>query len=388
MFISAKIRIGIYGTLVCCIGVYESRAMEELTSAIEKKQEEHINPFEKLPLELKAYIVGFLLGARPTTDNAQKVMKTIKSLSLTSKEFYNFINNPGILGNLIQEISKRFSITLTYVALAFQNPGAAEWLKNYIKENPDSQKEIALDQRMLDAVQARNSILAQFLLQAGADFNKTDKDGHPLLHVAARKSDKDMVKLLLNAGDDVNKTDTRSYPTFYWPAIWGQQKMVEFLFQHGADINKTDGSGRTVLYRTAGNNKDIVEFLLKHRADVNRADNHGKTPLHEATFKGNKDIAELLLQAGAKVNTQDKDGWTPLHWSAYYGHREIVKQLLQYGADANMAGNDGRTPLSIAASRGYQDIAKFIDMVKLLRKLGADRYILSITTEQSFCIIS
>jgi hypothetical protein len=315
VFLSKPINAFIYRMLVSCSLVYVTKAMEQPSSvmeekiekqvipvsslaAMEKKTEEQVSPFESLPLDLKAYIISFLVNA----EKKKEAIKNIKYLAATSKGFYTIINNPQILGSIIKGINERFGKPLIDVALEFKNPGAT-WLKEYIKK--DMQTKDILDKSLLEAVQAGDSILTQFVLNAGADVNGKEKlgGGYTPLHWAVFQDDKNSAELLLGYGADVNKATKLGNTPLNTATSSGKKNIVELLLNAGAAINQTNNIGDTPLYRAAANgHKEIVELLLNAGADVNNpADKHGNTPLSIAVSRGYEDIVKLLRKFGAST---------------------------------------------------------------------------------------
>jgi ankyrin repeat protein len=301
------------------------RIEEQVTSGIEKKTEE-LSSFESLPTELKVYIISFLMS----TKDEKEAIKNIKALSLTSKEFYNFINDPSVLGSLIEEVSKQFKKSPVAVAIAFSNFSAAKWLKGYIEQHRQEKK--LLDMFLLGAIEMGESISAQFFLTAGADVNRAAwKDKKTLLQLASEEGNREIVELLLKHGADINQADDEGRTALFKVVNKGYRDIVKLLLDHGADVNKARIYGETPLHEPAAQgNNDIVELLLKAGADLNKTDLHGETPLHGAARKGKKDTIEILLKAGADVNAQANYGWTPIRLAASFGHQDIVELLSEF----------------------------------------------------------
>jgi ankyrin repeat protein len=369
IFGSKKAKFSFYSTLALCSGIYVTNAMEQekpapkkrkieepTISAIEEKREEQASSFVNLPSELKFYIINFLVNA----ENKEKAIENIKALAATSKEFYNFINDTQVLGSCIKEISTHFNIYCFNVALAFKNPGAANWLKDYAQKNCEMKE--ALDQRLLGTAKIRDKALAHFLLNAGADVDKEDKYDNTPLHEAVYQGHKDIVELLLAYGADVNKAAKVSGCSPLFPAVaYGHKDIVELLIEAGADVNMRDKTEYTPLNSASyQGHKEIAELLLNAGADVNQAENDGKAPMHRAAGQGFKEIVELLLNARAAVNQADNDGNTPLSLAVRWGYKEIVELLLNARADANQADNDGNTPLSLAVRWGHKEIVELL----------------------------
>jgi ankyrin repeat protein len=339
MFLSKKIFI--YAILACCSAVYVTKAMEQeelsfkrteehSAAGIEEKTEEHVSPFGNLTPDLKVYIISFLASA----SDEKEAIKNITTLSITSKEFHNFIHDPSVLGSLIKEIGKHFGKSLIEIIIARNNSNAFNWLKGYAQHNPEVQE--TLDQSLLEAVTTKNSKSVQKLLKAGAKVNKVHEFGHNAFSLAARHGLKDIVQFLLDAGTDVNILDGNGCTPLFTAAFNCLKDIVQLLLDAGADVNLADklGGRAPLLLAVQGRNIDIVELLLNvgAKADVNKADNHGNTPLISATLIGQKDIARLLLNAGADVNQADSNGKTPLYWASSHHHNDIVKLLQKHGA--------------------------------------------------------
>jgi ankyrin repeat protein len=357
-----QIKSYIYLLMLCCSGMYLTKAMEQQTSEMEKKVEEkQVNFWANVPKEIKTHIISFLESAK----DEKEAVRNIKALSLTSKYFHNLISDPKVLGSLIEELSKRFNISPIDVALDFNNPGALHWLEIYIQQNPLA--EGLLGQHLLKAAKTGNKNSAEFLLNAGAHVNTADEIlGTTSLDWAASKGHKEIVELLLNAGADAKQEDITGATALHGATANGHDNIVELLLKAGADVNKADNEGKTPLhYAATRGHKGTAKLLLDAGAHVNDRNNDGYTPLDNAVEEGKKDIVELLLKAGANVNTTDYSTSSPLHRAAKKGNKDIVELLLGAGANVNKANKYGVTPLRIAANHGNWDT------VELLRKHGA-----------------
>jgi hypothetical protein len=351
MFFKSKKVSGSIYFIVCCSGMYVTKAMEQeeptskrrkieefaLSSLAisEKKTEEEASPWAKLPSELKAYIISFLGSA----ENKEKAVKTIKALSLASRELYTIVNDPTVLGGLIVEISNQYGKSLIEVALEFKDLGILDWLKNYIQHRPQEQE--ALDMFLLEAVRKNNSSHLIAALKAGADVNKADRWDITPFHFALLSGNKNIVKLLIKAGANAHYFNNIGYGASVTPLSYvicskvkNKKDIIELLLNAGAQVNEEDIMGSTPLFQAITiRNKDTIELLIQYGADVNHIDSlcH-RTPLSLAVKEGHKDIVELLLNAGANVNQADKYGDTPLSLAIKEGHKDIEELLRKYGA--------------------------------------------------------
>jgi uncharacterized protein len=283
----------IYLLLVCCSGVYVTKGMEQAIVKIEKKAGEEANLWKKVPEEIKAYIISFLVSAK----DAKEAIRNIRSLSQVSKAFRDIIGNPSVVSRLLQDLYSRYSKSSVEIALALNNPGATEWFKSYIQYNPQNQG--SLDQLLAEAAKVGNREAIQFLLGNEADTNAADTNG---------------------------------YTPLYWAVFFGNKNGIKLLLKYGADVNKANNKSRTPLQWAV---YDVVDFLLKFGAvgaDINAQQNFGYTPLHYAAFTGSKDTVELLLNAGADATIANTNGKTPLSVAISKNHEDIVKLLQKSGA--------------------------------------------------------
>jgi ankyrin repeat protein len=90
---------------------------------------------------------------------------------------------------------------------------------------------------------------------------------------------------------------------------------------------------------------EIVSLLIKHGANVNHTDSTGFTALLEAARRGHTPIARLLIEGEADINYADRFGVTALEAAAVNGHLDVTRLLVQHGANVNRANNQGNTIL-------------------------------------------
>jgi ankyrin repeat protein len=213
------------------------------------------------------------------------------------------------------------------------------------------------------------------LLAAGADVNASEYDlGETPLLTALRNrfyisNDSsreqqaaatvwvDVIKLLLSAGADPNKSDKDGDSPL--PLSFNSQWLNRFpseseavfkaLIAAGADVNSRDRYGNSLLSRVAA---EAVNFDGSYRMNSLRL------------FKD-------LIAAGANVNAQNKEGQAPLHLVAKLGGgaaEEHIRALLAAGADINLADTNGDTPLtaSLASNRIYGTPQESAKLIRLL----------------------
>ncbi|EAY13460.1 hypothetical protein TVAG_206280 [Trichomonas vaginalis G3] len=163
----------------------------------------------------------------------------------------------------------------------------------------------------------------------------------PVLHIATRNHDKELVELLLSHGVNLNEKDKDGDTALNIAACNGYKDIAELLLSHGANIHEKDKYGNMALHiATYHKDKEIVELLLSHGANINEKDICGETALHIALDRYDKEIIELLLSYGANINEKNRYGKTPLQIATNHNNKEIVELFLSYGENINKKDDD------------------------------------------------
>ena len=214
------------------------------------------------------------------------------------------------------------------------------------------------------------SLLAEAVLDAGADPNVTDKSGNHVVSLAVHHRNINMIKLLLNKGADPKMVKLGAQDSLLDWARMPDKDIIALLISNGADPTKADLWGITPLIILSGRADmyDTVKMLLNNGSDPNSAALHGITPLYKAAKSGHKDLVQLLLDNAADPNKATTDGNTPLHGAAMHGHRDVVKILLERGAKTATTNKAGEAPWHVAERAGHKDLAKMLSSVRSNQK--------------------
>lgn len=201
---------------------------------------------------------------------------------------------------------------------------------------------------LFTALNSDNLLMANVMLQLGADPNKT-YGAESLLHRAIRYEKADFVKLFLDNGATVDEPKKRGDSNLQLAMAKEDLQFATLLIGAGADISRAGTYGRTPLIQAVEQVKpELVSLLLRSGARVNAANDSKETALHIATRKADVTLMDLLLNAGADVNIRNQQKQTPLHIAVEHKNEVLVGKILQRGAKLNLPDISQQTPLHLA----------------------------------------
>ncbi len=206
-----------------------------------------------------------------------------------------------------------------------------------------------------DAVRVRG-LLEQdsSLIDVKGDYDKTP------LHWAAEKNHRLVAEVLLQAGANIEVETVWGMTPLEWAANMGSNHVADLLIGKGARLNMWAAAGLGLL--------DVVESFWESPSSLRngaaqtrcREEPNGtwvKIPPCEdyalivsdafyiACRNGHLPIARFLLERGAQIDFRGFFGGTGLHWAAINGHEEPVAFLVEHDADINLRDEQfGSTP--------------------------------------------
>jgi ankyrin repeat protein len=201
------------------------------------------------------------------------------------------------------------------------------------------------------------------LLNVRGEYDRT-----PLLQAAIFNQNA-IFRFLVEKGANFSLSDKEGLYPMHFVVFSGEKELVELLISRGAPVDSNNNVWRLAPLDLAVNrgHKDIVELLIAKGAPLNLRDNRGYTPLLNAVSGGYRDIAQLLLSKGAAIDEKDPMGSTPLLLAALNGQKDIVELLIAKGANVNALNSRGSTPVGVAAREGH------LEIVELLIAKGANK---------------
>lgn len=152
----------------------------------------------------------------------------------------------------------------------------------------------------------------RFLLLKGANANATNKEGLPVLLVAAGRKDAEavnVVKALISGGANINAKDTTGQTALYYAAKNGNADIVDFLLKNRIDYYSMDNNGdiaRTIAFRAGNNNiVDIMDkFVRDQTLQVNNAYQQNAAQAQQGSAEAQRLAAEQAEKAKKEAEAQ------------------------------------------------------------------------------------
>ncbi|TPX08716.1 uncharacterized protein E0L32_009778 [Thyridium curvatum] len=262
-------------------------------------------------------------------------------------------------------------------------------------EESVSEEKILRKKALIFAGEMGCPIIAQALIEKGADPSVKDGKGRTALHWAAKRGNGALVDLLVKRDESLlNVLDPDRQTALCLAVLEGNAVVVEKLLHHGADANIQGENKQTVLHQAAKmGNWEIVQVLVKHGADPHARDCDKKKAwelaakegyhqivrhllekevdyllgkevdlkLHhkkkeefflQMVEQGSLPMVQLLLDKGVDVNARDRHGKAAIGLAVENRKDDVLRLLLSKGADPNLTDSKKRTPLLWAAKTG------------------------------------
>ena len=147
-----------------------------------------------------------------------------------------------------------------------------------------------------EAIEKGDRDLCTYFYVAGLNVNSRDSLGTPMLNIAARADNLDMVVWLLERGADINAaSEDRGY-TAVMDAVWrGNKQITAYLTEKGADVNTVNKEGQTNIVLAVGADRiEICKMLVEHGADPDVPDSMGMSAYGYAQLFKKDEITAIL----------------------------------------------------------------------------------------------
>ena len=200
----------------------------------------------------------------------------------------------------------------------------------------------------------------QFLIDAGADINRSDERGITPLHIVSQEGHVPVAQLLLSHGANIHARYNALWTPLHLAAQCGHLELVNLLITHGAMVNGPRDDFSPLHFAAQEGHFEIAQLLLSHGANIRAQYHNGWTPLHLAAQEGHPDMVNLLIEQGASLEAQNEQGFTPLHSAVFSGKVDTIQVLLKAGADPMIQDQDGQTPRQLALASQHLIIATLL----------------------------
>jgi ankyrin repeat protein len=247
-----------------------------------------------------------------------------------------------------------------------------------------------INQEFSNAVTAGALDRATFLLNKGADPNKSDSQGETPLINAIQAQNPDLVKLLLEHGAKANARDANDMTALLESIEQDDVSAIRALTAHGADLNQRTSDGATALaFAIVESKMKGALALIDAGAGVDiPSGEEGLTPLmvaggqqatelslaagqHESWNLGFDphypralDVARALIAHKADVNAVSKTGLTALMLAAAHNNPPVVGLLLQSGANPSIRSPEKKTALDYAVENGNDSVVSLMRLIQ------------------------
>jgi ankyrin repeat protein len=168
------------------------------------------------------------------------------------------------------------------------------------------------------------------MLAAGADPNMVDRNGDPMIVIAARANSIAAMDMLLGAKVNVNARTKHGDTALMVAALSGRLDLAKKLRANGAEVRQPGWNA--LIYAAAGGQDEMVRYLLAEGGDINAVAANGMTALMMAAHEAKASTVDLLLARGADVNLRNQDGKSALDMARRTNEKAMVERLQRAGA--------------------------------------------------------
>lgn len=232
------------------------------------------------------------------------------------------------------------------------------------------------DAEIVAAVRADKLDAVEKLVTAGADVNAVSrvqragddyKDAAtfaaPVLQLALIRQYSDIAAFLIDHGADVNRSDARGDTPLIIALRLKNLDMVKKLVEKGAAVDGVELNYRATPLEVA-QSLDIMQYLIGKGADVNHVANYGSV-MHDHVSAKDREAVKLLASSKGDINLLNADLETPLQalLKSDYDKKldmDYVKFIVSLGADLKVKNKSGFTAYDIAMQMGRKDIAEYL----------------------------
>ena len=146
---------------------------------------------------------------------------------------------------------------------------------------------------LYDAAEVGNLERVKLLVEQGMDKNQVGGSfEHTALCIAGENNHLSVAKYLVEQGADIDKSDCSGQPPLIWATANGHSEVVRYLLEQGANRDKANNSGYTSLHYAANQGHlETTKLLMIYGADLNARNYNGRLPIDLAA---NEEIKQAI----------------------------------------------------------------------------------------------
>ncbi|CAH1789814.1 unnamed protein product [Owenia fusiformis] len=171
---------------------------------------------------------------------------------------------------------------------------------------------------------------------ASIALNELNQHGYAPLHLAALSGNCIIAETLIQYGAQKNRKSIECYTPLHYAVSERDLAMVILFIKHYSDLNACIDVNKVTPLMLAVRKDGTVKLtkeLIKGGALLNLQDNNGETALATGVYFGAERRSSLLIREGADPNIADfRQHTTPLYWAIFNNRKNLVKLLMHAGA--------------------------------------------------------
>lgn len=138
--------------------------------------------------------------------------------------------------------------------------------------------------------------ICNLFISGGIDINSRDENGTPMINIAVRNDNEELVKKFIKLGADINLTSEDRGYTPVMDAVWrGNLELTKLFIKEGAELNTINKEGQSNLVLAVGADRvKIVEVLANAGADPDIKDQMGMSAYGYASLFRKEEILKIL----------------------------------------------------------------------------------------------
>jgi ankyrin repeat protein len=244
----------------------------------------------------------------------------------------------------------------------------AELLIKSGRVNLNFKNTVASDTPLIFAIYKDQLEIVKLLIENGADFTSSNKDGNTPLHSAITLNrSREIIDFLIQKNMEIAPENASDGIPLHWAVNAGDLKVVKLLYEREEPLNIKDGNGNTPLHNAIKKKfTNIALFLIQNGAELSVEDR--LDPLLEKiknkaillalmARKGNIGALRSLILQGVDFK---KENLNLLHTAISNRDQALAEFLLENGADLKDVNSAGQTPFIWAVKKGSTFFIKLL----------------------------